>query len=383
MRSLTILLLLIMAGSLGLSAQNSNTFETISVENAGRLVEIRTWTDTNGDFSPATFSPDGSELAIALNNGRVEFISMETMDTVRVIDGIETEAEWLNYSSDGSELLIAKRTGIYTLINVNIGAILAVNKTRYEEDLFSPTADVRKYARWNILEGGVSIHDTLTGDELLSVEDADTWRVSYDGTLLLTRNDDLVVQIRDIETGEAIFSIVPPDDNVSRDSLYSAGFTPEGLVWTTYPQFTEIDDRVTWHGPIQFWDITTGEIVLELEHFNKSYHPYSSLIFDPTNTHVLARELLGLCWIWELATSEQLPCPTGGNDSATFSADGRLIAVNSGTSPNVNIYETGEPRRLALLETAPTYYVEFSPDGKFLVTIDQHIHLWAVPSEGE
>lgn len=376
MRALLILLLTF-AGAVLVRAQNQDTVETITVENAGRLFEIRAWPG----FQQTSFSPDGSELVIVSNTGQIEFISLQTMEVVRMIEGIETQARRLTYSADGRELLLSNYIGAYTLVDVEAGEILAEN-VPVERFEFSPTLDVRKYVRGSYEEDVISIHDTVTGEELLWVEDAPHWSMNDDGTRLLTRSADEIIHVWDIETGEIIFEIMPPGDNVPRDGLHGAGFTPEGLVWATYPQYTEHDTGVSWDSPIRFWDISSGEIVLELE--GNQY--YRWLAFEPTHTYILA---IGMhiqyyneqCWIWAISTKEQLPCLAGGNESIRFSPDGRMLAINNGTVSNVYIRQTENPGSpLAILETDPTWYVEFSPDSKFLVTIDQHIHLWAVPS---
>jgi WD40 repeat protein len=359
-------------------AQTQQNFETITVENASNLVEIRTWADTNGDFSPVAFSPDGSELAVALNNGQIEFVSTETLKTVRVVNGIETEAEWLDYRSDGTELLLSKRTGVYTLVDVERGEILAVNTITSEPRLFTPTWDTRKYVLSSYDDDIVSVHDTVTGQELLSVEATDCWQVSKDGAFLLTCEDD-IVQIWDIELEEIVFEIASP----SHDTFSGAGFTQNGLVWVANRQYIEPDNQENWITPIEFWNMASGELAFQLD--GVSVHYYSSLITDPTNTFILAwglsQTFSDSCWIWNISENEQIDCPAGGNMWINFSPDGQLLAISSGTSYNVYLRQIGAVAPpIAALETNPTWFVEFSPDGRFLVTIDWEIHLWAIPS---
>ncbi len=379
MRLSSAVLFLMVLFSLNTIAQNHTEFEVITAENADKLIEVGTW-DIDS-FSSAGFNLDSSELAMARSHGQLEFVNLETLDLARIIDGIEIESEWLDFSSEGSELLLSRRTGEYTLVETATGEILASNLEVVEDNLwFSTTHDVRKYIHWNY-EGAVSVHDTLTRSEILRVEDASHWSVDYAGELLLTGNQDRVVKIWDIETGNMIFEIQPPLDNAT-DDYYSAGFTPEGLVWVSHPQYHETQGSIQWYSPIQFWNISNGEIIFEVE----GVEFFRSLQFDPTNTYILAWGLNPYsfstqCRMWNTSTLSEVSCIAGGNDSTTLSPNGQLIVINNGTNPNVTIRQIGcvcPP--IIRLETGSTWFVEFSPDGRFLVTIDLAIHLWAVPS---
>jgi len=378
------LLVLILVFTLNLLVKAQDRFEIITVENASQLVEIQTWTDTNGDFSPATFSSDGSKLAIVLNNGQVEIISTKTIQTEQIIEGIKIEAEWLTFSADGTELLLSNRTGAYTLIDLDTGELLAENTIADEQLAFSPTADVRKFVQWDYFDSAVGIYNIVTGEELLSVEHADIWRTSYDGRLLLTRDFNYTVEVWDIDKAEVIFTLTAPDENVLRDGLSEAGFTPDGLVWATFPKFSETENGSIWSNPIQFWDMETGQMVMELGETYNHYRAVRSVVYDPTSSYVLAWILSESggqqCTIWNISTKDELLCPAGGNYSAIFSADGQLIATYSGTSLDVAIRSVDPPSRpIMVLESEYPWFTEFSPDGQFLITIDRYIHLWGIP----
>ena len=88
------------------------------------------------------------------------------------------------------------------------------------------------------------------------------------------------------------------------------------------------------------------------------------------------------CWIWELDSLEEEDCYAGGNQWAIFSPDGRMLVVNNGTAPNVTFREiSGQTQPIMTLETMPTRHTEFSSDGRYFLTEDIDLHLWAVPSE--
>lgn len=374
MRSLFILVMLLFAMSIGLSAQDEHPYDVIKAENADQLIKLRSWTSNDYYRFPnvATFSPDSSELAIFINDGRLEFVSPETLDIIRTVEGIETEAQQIHYSADGRELLLSRRTGEYTLIDVESGAIIAANPP--EEDpsyIFTPTPDVRKYVLTAFQVDGVSVRDTVTREELLYIPDADgyMWRVNDDATLLLTRHRGAILQVWDIATGDLVFELPPPENAL----LDGAGFTPHGFIWTSYEQFS---DAGFTGSVIQFHNMETGEIVLELE----GSEAYRSLIFDPTMSYVIANGIF-TCHSWNLSTLAQLPCPLGGNYWGVFSPDGQLFVRYNASDYNIGIFGIGERLdRLATLQTDPTWYVEFSSDGRFLITIDWNVHLWAVPS---
>jgi WD40 repeat protein len=378
-----LLTLLIPIFSFSIHAQGRAGFEVISVDNAPALTQIMSWSAAGWTFTPAAFSPDGSELAIALPVGQIMFLSTETLETIRTIE-VKTEGEWLDYSADGSELLLAERNGAYTLWNVNTGEVITSSTGSISAFWFTPSSDVRKYLLYNFGESYVTVHDTITGNELLRVDEVDIYALSYDGTLLLTKNFDHMVRLWDVETGEARFEIQPPT-NLTHDSgtLYGAGFTPDGQVWVNWPQYSVMNDEVIWFSPLQFWDIQSATMVSQLS--GEDY--YRSLIFDPTETHIVAtgldiQHLSEGCWMWNIASNEQVGCYALGTANLTFSPDGNMIAYNHGTMPNTYIREVGvRSLPIAVLKSPSSWFIEFSPDGRFLVTIDQEIRLWGIPGD--
>lgn len=354
-------------------------FQSINAANAAQVVEVMSW---EGGYVAAAFSPDGKTLSIALNDGRVQFLSLDELEISRVFELVETSAEWLDFNADGSKLLLSNRFGEYTLWDVNTGEVITSGKISQEELWFIPTPVLTKYYLYSILDDFVGVYDLITQRELLSVSDAHRFDLSPDGEYLLTRNSHQVVQIWDVATGQVIFEIEPPSANVIEDPIAGAGFTPEGQVWVNWPQVTQVDDNIIWDSPIQFWDIESQTMIFQLDGSDF----FRALVFDPSGTYITAFGIRGWsfsesCWIWRVADNEQIGCPASGRGDLDFSPDGTLLAYDGDENTIVNTMETFS-HPVAVLETPLSRRVTFSPDGRFLLTVGWQVQLWGVPSNG-
>lgn len=89
-------------------------------------------------------------------------------------------------------------------------------------------------------------------------------------------------------------------------------------------------------------------------------------------------------WLWDLDSKSeiiQVGFPTGGG-VANFSPDGQLLAMGSGTTTDIQIFDTerGSLRITLDTESGATSPPEFSPDGRLLLTVGTDIRLWGVPN---
>ena len=83
--------------------------------------------------------------------------------------------------------------------------------------------------------------------------------------------------------------------------------------------------------------------------------------------------------MWDLTLHEQIICYAPGEANFAFSLDGTMVAYNDGTISNTYVREViVEQPVFAVLNTPPSWFISFSPDRRFLLTIDQEIRLWGI-----
>jgi WD40 repeat protein len=376
-KTLCFLLLLILVSST--AAQDTlGNFSIITSDNAQNLREIHSWENM---IRAAAFSPDGTSLAIFRQSGELEFVSIETLETLRVIEGDFRGRYWLNYSPDGSTILLSNPDQ-YTLIDVLTGEIIA----RHEGEEFylgGFSADFQRYLQRERYGSGLSVHDMMTDEILFQGGGFLDYELSIDGQYLVTINSEAIVQVWNVNTQEVVFEIPPSVENFEWNYWSGTGFTPDGKVWVNRTQIVQTENRESQSSIIQFWDMKSQSLVQEL--VGDGYLAYYSLIFEPSNQYIMAWGMspayYNQCSLWNLSQNLLLPCPAGGNMWATFSPNGELLVVNSGTSYDVYLYELAKMEEWPLiLDTEPTIFVGFSPDSRFLITLDLKLHLWAVPA---
>jgi WD40 repeat protein len=133
-------------------------------------------------------------------------------------------------------------------------------------------------------------------------------------------------------------------------------------------------------GTIILWDLTSGEEIARVE--NGGDHTWW-LEFSPDG------ELLAACTggfgravrLWDVVQRESaggldLPHPFNGFvRGVSFSPDGKLLAGSASNGPVVWDVKTREP--LGAVRKTTTYdEIDFSPDGRWIVSLGEALHLW-------
>lgn len=217
---------------------------------------------------------------------------------------------------------------------------------------------------------------------------------SPDGTRLATSSVDGTIKIWDVKTGQEVMTIHEADtarDNTSEaipdteanHEVYAVAFSPDGSDLATGSH----------DGTAAVWNATTGKLLLTLRPTNTALD-VASVIFSPDGSQLalFATNLAstaGLIWevkAWNLSTQEvtfalssssssvlgnsgQLGVAWGG---VAFSPDSALLAFTTSESV-VEVWSIAKYQKLLTLigHTNVIQGVSFSPDEKYMATVSQ------------
>lgn len=365
-------------------APSSLNLEIITPENADQLQEIARWESATTGWPLADFSPDGTTLALVLNDGSLQFLSTETLETVRSLDDVNVTGDELSFSDNGSRLILSSQFGPFILWDSQTGEVLASLNDGEDGAIYKPSYDLQKVYLYHE-NGDSSIHDIVTLEEEFRVSSPQFFVPNRDSSKVLTDDPDANVLVWDVQSGEVIQRFEPFSDQIPGDRgfLNGMGFTPDGDIWVNWVLFSDNEGTPTSYSPIQFWDLESGQLMSALEGQNAYYR----LVFDPTGTYVVSVgqdvfTINGEIIVWELETGQPIGHPQGDAVGRLLSFDptGYLYTFPAG-SAQIRVHEVGNDHPLAVLPADESYSVlEFSADGRLLLNVGNDIRLWGVPA---
>jgi WD40 repeat protein/basic membrane lipoprotein Med (substrate-binding protein (PBP1-ABC) superfamily)/DNA-binding SARP family transcriptional activator len=366
--------------------------------------------------SNLAFSPDGTRLATASQDGTVQVWNTSTGENLHVFS-VEGGFSDVAFSPDGTRLITAGDDGRLIVWDRTTGEqLLAVHAARFRvlSCAFSPDGT-------RILSGGIDptarLWDAFTGEELLELTEhaGSVMGVAFspDGTRLATNSYDGMARVWDASSGEELLTLT-----VYPDKLFRVAFSPDGKklvvgsrtdstarVWDA----TTGDEIVTLQGhrgPVlgvafspdgkriatgggdrkaKIWDAETGQELLSLAGHTG---PVYGVALSPDGMHLATSSEDGTVRIWNISLSEELfaiLAPEGVFRFA-FSPDGSSLAAGTGEDGAVWIWDASTGERLqtfpAGAHTAWVGSVAFSPDGTRLATAsdDTTVRIWDIAS---
>ncbi len=276
-------------------------------------------TGHSGAISAVSFSPDGRSLATADSQGQLRLWDAPGGAARWVTDGAGSVNYGLDFSPDGRYLLSGDWDGAAILWDAQTGkAIRRYASDRLnviQEVAFSP--DGRYFlAGGRTFEGAVValIWEVETGKEFRTFEmPVGAYSVDYapDGRSVLTANEDGVVRIWDVASGELARQFT-----ASAGNLNLGRYSPDGQTILTAG-----NDRVA-----RLWDAHTGE---EIQQFAGHTDGIMHAAFSPDGKRIATAGYDNTVRLWDLATGVELRRyigHTAGVENVTFSPDGRLLA---------------------------------------------------------
>ena len=265
------------------------------------------------------FSPDGSRLATAGNNG------------LRLWDLASGSRVW---QSDGNAISVA----------------------------FAPNG---RFIAEADESGAVRLRDVSNGSLLRSFGSATarTRAVSFspDGRLLASTGEDKVIRLWEVASGRLMMVL-----NGHYDSINSLAFAPDGNKLATAGT----------DGIVRIWEVNTGIEILHLQRpvqdnaVSIEQGSTLALAFSPDGQILAAGSADHTCTLWNAVTGEKLWLLRGHSyavTSVTFVIDsGKLVVATGGLDHSIRLWDvaTGREQRSFTTSEGPISALAFSGDGR-------------------
>ncbi len=279
-----------------------------------------------GPIWSAAFSPDGSALAMAIDDGTVKLWDARG-DKVRVTIPAHHGPVWsVRFSPDGKSLATASDDGTVKLWDAVTGK---------EQKSFKHPAPVRPVA------------------------------FSPDGTRLLTGGRNGIVRLWDINTEKIVF-----EAQAHAGVLMAVSFAPDGQTFATAGS-----DKL-----VKLWNVANSnqEKLVLTDHTASVY----TVAFSSDGKKLASGSWDRTVRLWDVDTGECVNTLTGhALDvwSVAFAPDGRTLASGS-EDRTVKLWDAATGQELTTFRGhgATVYTIAFSPDGKVLASggRDGTVKLW-------
>ncbi|HLN33281.1 MAG TPA: protein kinase [Gemmataceae bacterium] len=280
-----------------------------------------------GPIWSVAFAPDGSSLALALDDGTVKIWDLKSERVSATLNAHKGPVWAVAYNKDGSLLATASDDGTAKVWNL-------------------ATAEARTPFRHRTAVRAVAF--------------------AGDGKSLATGSRDGSVRIWSLSTGEETV-IIHGHEGV----IMSVAFSPDGKTVASAS-----GDKT-----VKLWDAATGHEQLTLSGHTGGVY---SVAFSPDNKFIASGGWDKTVQVWDTSTGTSYAVFRGHAQdvwSVAFAADGRTLASGS-EDRTVKVWDLASQQELATLKghTSTVYSVAFSPDSQTLASggRDGTVKLWDV-----
>ncbi|HEY5855787.1 MAG TPA: hypothetical protein VIW24_17500 [Aldersonia sp.] len=307
-----------------------------------------------------TFDPAGSLLAYRDETPRL--FDSSTGALVREFDG---HGSWVNdarFTPDGRRLVTASDDGTARVWDVNSGREVARLRGHEEGTVYgaalNPSGDVVATA------SGTSLRLFRISEQVLPTDTAE-WMLDAiylpDGRTVAAAGEDHRVTMWDMESGAVVARLEGPtvpiwEIDVDRTGTYVSAAAEDGTVWV--------------------WDWRTSTVVAQKNLMSLAIDVH----FDPSGEVLVVAGDAVLTWRWRTDDEPRALDETAWGFAATFSPDGRYIAVAAGDYVDLWHADQKMIERTMLGHTGTVTDLAFSPDGARLVSAasDGTARIWRV-----
>ncbi|MGA2256192.1 MAG: protein kinase [Thermoguttaceae bacterium] len=319
----------------------------------------------------AAWSPDGTRLALACNDGEIWIWNAATRQRILTLN--PDKDYWfhqLAWSPDGKRLAFGDRFTV-TVWDLATGkAVFTLGRFHAQVRSVAWSPDGKRLAAGDEQEA-VKVWDPASGKETLDLTNRAAEPVAWspDGKRLATakpkpnRGRDRV--------GNGHFLIV---DAVTGREILS--FSPQGtelrsLAWSPHGSRLASGERRNW---ARVWDIATGREVLKLWHSGS----VESLAWNPDGKRLAAASAQRIS-IWDVTTGREALRLQGHRDeihSVSWSPDGDQLA-SAGDDGTVKVWDARAKPEGPAMEGARAVRLAWSPQGRRLAWVGgRKVMLW-------
>lgn len=295
-------------------------------------------------ISALAFNPDGTRLVSVEASGAVKVWNLQTRKLIFTIHPprVHYYGGSITYSADGKSLLVPVEKR-------------AANATETAIGLFD--AETGKLQRtiptkWNLVSAIVPTKDG---------------RLIAAGTVGADDDDDPSgsVEIFDLASGEPQKTYPLVAYSISTDGRWMSSFDNTGI-----------------YHPV-LWDLNDGKRIHDLSPKNAS-----RVIFRPDGQEVAVThsdsEAIDFVSTSSGEITKSLPGGGYGLGTATYSADGKLLAAGSYAFGTIKVWDVASMKeKVTLYGQSPVQGVTFSPNGKLLAATSGELRVWNVASGTE
>ncbi|KAF9358854.1 Transducin (beta)-like 1 X-linked receptor 1 [Mortierella sp. NVP85] len=304
------------------------------------------------------YSPDGTSLAVGLEDGDINVYSTSSWEKVQTLDGHDKPVWHVVYSPQGNLVATASSdttVRVWDVESKSCRLVLTSHTDGVKCVTFSPQGDQVASASD---DKTVRLWDITTGVccQTLPIHSSDVTGVAYSpqGNLLVSGGSEFTVTLWDIQTGESIQTLKGHSNNVT-----SVAFSPRGDNVASSSQ----------DGTIRIWDVEKGICRRVLTGHSTNV---CRVVYSPKCDQVVSGSEDGTVRIWDTRTGACnnifIGC-SSASLSIAYSPEGDRVAFGSGDK-TIRLLDVSiaASRLISSRRIDGTLCIKYSPEGNEIVS---------------